>query len=134
MFLIDTDVLSALRKRQRSPKLISWIAGQRDADLFLCVITIAEIERGIAQAAKADLKFSEDLSRWLDRILEHYGDRILPFDLHAARRFGALSARIGNDSPDLMIASIALDRGLTVATRNIRHFEPTGVATLDPMA
>jgi predicted nucleic acid-binding protein len=45
-----------------------------------------------------------------------------------------LSARIGNDSPDLMIASIALDRGLTVATRNIRHFEPTGVATLDPMA
>ena len=55
-------------------------------------------------------------------------------NLQELQTTGAKSARIGNDSPDLMIASIALDRGLTVATRNIRHFEPTGVATLDPMA
>lgn len=134
MFLLDTDVLSALRKRQRHPRLMAWIAAQRDADLFLSAITIAEIERGIAQTSKTNPKFSEELSRWLDRVLDHYGDRVLPFDRNAARRFGALSARIGNDSPDLMIAAIALDRGLTVATHNVRHFVPTGVATVDPLA
>jgi predicted nucleic acid-binding protein len=133
MFLLDTDILSALRKRQRNPRLMSWISAQRDADLFLSAITIAEIERGIFQASRTDPKFSEELARWLDRVLEHYGDRILPFDCHAARRFGALSARIGNDSPDLMIAAIALDRGLTVATHNLRHFVPTGVTTVDPL-
>jgi len=132
MYLLDTDVLSGLRKRQRNPRLMAWIGAQRDADLYLSAITIAEIERGVIQVAHANPQFAEELARWLDRVLDHYGDRVLPFDRSAARRFGALSARIGNDSPDLMIAAIALDRGLRVVTRNVRHFVPTGVETVDP--
>ena len=56
----------------------------------------------------------------------------MPFDLRAARRWGALSAALGNDSADLMIAATALEHGLTVVTRNVSDFEPTGVAVLDP--
>jgi len=61
-----------------------------------------------------------------------YGERILPFDLRASRRWGALSATLGNDSADLMIAATALEHGLTVVTRNVSDFEPSGVAVLDP--
>jgi predicted nucleic acid-binding protein len=69
---------------------------------------------------------------WLDRVLVVYGERILPFDLRTARRWGALSAAPGNDSAALMIAATALEHGLTVVTRNVSDFEPTRVAVLDP--
>ena len=61
-----------------------------------------------------------------------YGERILPFDLQIARRWGQLSAALGNDSADLMISATALERGLTVVTSNVSDFEPAGVATLSP--
>jgi predicted nucleic acid-binding protein len=61
-----------------------------------------------------------------------YGERVVPFDLRTARRWGALSAALGNDSADLMIAATALEHGLTVVTRNASDFAPTGVAVLDP--
>jgi toxin FitB len=67
-------------------------------------------------------------------VLTLYGERIVPFDLRAARRWGALSAPLGNASADLMIAATALEHGLTVVTRNVSDFEPTGVAVLDPFS
>jgi predicted nucleic acid-binding protein len=63
-----------------------------------------------------------------------YGERILPFDLPTARRWGALSATLGSNNADLMIAATAQEHGLTVVTRNISDFEPTGVAVLDPFS
>jgi predicted nucleic acid-binding protein len=132
MYLIDTDVLSELRRRQRDPGVVAWIGAQRTADLFLSVISIGEIERGISLERPRDPDFADALTRWLDGVLALYGDRILPFDLRAGRRWGQLSAALGNDTADLMIAATALEQGLTVVTRNVRHFEPTGVATLDP--
>jgi predicted nucleic acid-binding protein len=65
-------------------------------------------------------------------VLTLYGERVLPFDLRAARRWGAVSAALGNDSADLMIAATALAHGLTVVARNVSDFEPAGVAVLDP--
>jgi len=67
-------------------------------------------------------------------MLALYGERILPFDLETARRWGALSATLGNRSADLMIAATALEHGLTVVSRNISDFAPTGVAVLDPFS
>jgi predicted nucleic acid-binding protein len=67
-------------------------------------------------------------------VLTLYGERIVPFDLRAARRWGASSAALGNDSADLMIAATALEHGLTVVTRNLSDFEPTGVAVFDPFS
>lgn len=134
MFLIDTVTLSELRKRERDPSVVKWFERQRTSDLFLSVISIGEIERGIARQRATDPGFATALADWLDKVLSIYGDRIVPFDLRSARRWGALSAALGNDSVDLMIAATALESGLTVVTRNASDFEPTGVAVLDPFS
>jgi len=132
MFLIDTVTLSELRKRERDPMVVAWFKRQRTADLFLSVITIGEIERGIARRRAADPGFAAALASWLDRVLNLYSERIVPFELQTARRWGTLSAALDNDSADLMIAATALEHGLTVVTRNVSDFQPTGVAIVDP--
>jgi predicted nucleic acid-binding protein len=134
MFLIDTVTLSELRRRQRDPVVVAWFEQQRTTDLFLSVVSIGAIERGIARQRTADPGFASALAAWLDRVLALYGERIMPFDLPAARRWGALSAALGNDGADLMIAATALQHGLAVVTRNVSDFEPTGVALLDPFS
>jgi hypothetical protein len=134
MFLIDTVTLSELRRRERDPKVVKWFERQRTADLFLSVVSIGEIERGIARQRAIDPGFAGALAEWLDRVVTLYGERIVPFDLRAARRWGALSAAFGNDSADLMIAATALENGFTVVTRNVSDFEPAGVPVLDPFS
>lgn len=99
MFLIDTMVLSELRRRERDPGVVAWIAKQRQEDCFLSVVSIGEIERGIAQRRSPDPGFAAELA---------------------------------HDSADLLIAATALEHGLMVVTRNLRHFTPTGVPTLNP--
>jgi predicted nucleic acid-binding protein len=132
MYLIDTDVLSALRRRHRTPELEAWIASQRTSDLFLSVVSIGEIECGIALQRTKDANFAELLAKWLDRVLAVYDNRILSFDLGSSRRWGQLSAAIGNQNADLQIAATALEHGLTVVTRNVRHYGSAGVSVLDP--
>ena len=134
MILIDTDVLSALRRSERDANLEAWFNRQRESDLFLSAVTIGEIERGIQRQQAINPEFARTLASWLDSMTTIYGERILPFDLAEARRWRQLSARIGSNSPDLMIAATALEHGLTVATRNISDFEPTGVAAIDPFS
>ncbi len=134
MFLIDTDVLSALRGGERHPAAARWLAAQRTSDLYLSVVTIGEIERGIEQQQRQDPAFSNQLAGWLDRVLAWYGDRVLPVDLGTARRWGQLSATLGSDSADLLIAATALEHGLTVVTRNVRHFEPAAAPVFNPFA
>ena len=131
-FLLDTDVLSALRRRERNPKTARWVTTQRAADLYLSVVTVGEVERGITQQQRRDPLFAHELALWLDRVLAWYGDRILQVDASTARRWGRLSATLGHQSADLLIAATALEHGLTVVTGNVRHFEPTGVPTLNP--
>ena len=132
MFLIDTDVLSALRRRERHPEVVEWLSVQRDSDLHLSVVTIGEVERGIVQQQGRDPWFAQQLAAWLDGILARYGDRVLPVGLATARRWGRLTAEVGHSSADLLIAATALEHGLTVVTRNVRHFEPTSVPVLNP--
>lgn len=83
MILLDTVVISALRKRQPSPTLLNWLAGVQDDDLFLSVVSIGEIERGIEKKRKAEPAFADALTRWLERLLHLYGDRV--FARHASR-------------------------------------------------
>ena len=132
MYLMDTDVLSALHRVERHPRVARWVAAQRESDLYLTVITIGEVERGIASVRSRDPAFADRLARWLDRVLRVHARRLLSVDVPVARRWGRLCAELGRKDTDLVIAATALEHGLTVVTRNVRHFEPTGVPVLDP--
>ena len=132
MFLLDTDVLSAFRKRDRNPGLLGWMSVQRMSDLYVSVVSVGEMERGITRQQRRNPEFAQVLAAWLDDLLTVYAERILPIDLTVARRWGILSGSLGHDNSDLFIAATALEHGLTVVTRNVRHFEPTGVPVLNP--
>ena len=134
MFLIDTDVLSALRRQERNREIARWMSEQRTADLYLSVVTIGEIERGIHRQQRSNEEFARTLGLWLDTVIALYGEHILDVNLAIARRWGQLSASIGNDGADLLVAATALEHGLCVVTRNVRHFQPTGVSVVDPSA
>jgi predicted nucleic acid-binding protein len=125
-------VLSELRRRQRDPGVLALIARQQHDALFLSVVSIGEIEQGIARERSMEPAFAEALTIWLQRLLRMHSERLLAVNLPVARRWGQLSAALGHDCADLLIAATALEHGFTVVTRNLRHFTPTGVATLDP--
>ena len=132
MFLMDTDVVSALRRPERNPAPTRWLETQQASDVYLSVITMGEIERGIARQTHQDPVFARDFTQWYQGILSSFGDRILPVEVDVASRWGRLSASIGNESVDLLIAATAIVYGFTVVTRNVRDFAPTGVTVLNP--
>jgi hypothetical protein len=133
-YLLDTVVVSELRRRERDPNVARWIGEQRPSDLYLSVVTVSEIERGIVRQRRINPQFAAALTRWLDKLLQHYRDRLLPIGVAEARRWGILSGELGHAGADLLIAATALEHGLTVVTRNLRHFVPAGVEVLDPFA
>ncbi|WP_306118211.1 MULTISPECIES: type II toxin-antitoxin system VapC family toxin [unclassified Roseitalea] len=132
MFIVDTDVLSATRRADKAPRVAAWLASVPDQDLFISVITIGEIERGIARQQSVDPVFAGDLRRWLDATMTFFADRIVDFGAEDARIWGRLSVSIGHHGADLMIAASALSRNATVATGNTAHFAPTGARTINP--
>ena len=132
MYILDTNVISAVRRQDRAPQVAAWLRGKAEQDLYLSVITLGEIERGIRQQDMRDPEFASDLRAWLDRTILLFSDRLLPFEAEDARIWGRLSAEIGHDGADLMIAASALRRGATVVTGNVSDFAPTGVAVENP--
>ncbi|HEU0156398.1 MAG TPA: type II toxin-antitoxin system VapC family toxin [Stellaceae bacterium] len=133
-YLLDTVVASEMRKRQANPNVLRWLRAKPAGSLFFSTITIGEIERGISRERTVNPPFAAALASWLEELIDAYGDRILPIDIAVARRWGRLTQRLGHAGVDLLIAATALEHGLTVATRNIRHFLPTEAAVEDPFA
>ena len=139
MYLVDTDVLSAGApdKARAMTGLVQWM-DRNSARLYLSVITVAEVEDGIAKARRQGANRKADrLADWLETLLHLYTARILPLDVAVARRLGRLSdqARGAGGAPglaDLAIAATAASRGFTVLTRNLRHFRPLDVPCHDP--
>ena len=131
-FLLDTVVLSELRRAKPSRKVVKWIKAQKAESLFISVVSVGEIERGIERAQKTDAEFAVELEQWLETLLSLYADRLLPVSANAARLWGKLSAKLGHDGADLLIAATALRHGLHVMTRNTKHFAATGALILDP--
>ncbi len=95
---------------------------------------MGEIERGIVKVQQTDAAFAVGLTIWLEDTMLLYSDHILPVTAPIARRWGRLSVELGHDGTDLLLAATALEHGLTVATRNVRHFKPCGVKVVNPFA
>ena len=132
MFLLDTNVLYALRRPDRAPRVRAWLAARSEDELFLSAITLGEIERGIRLQEARTPGFAADLRAWLDRTMLLFADRILPFGATEARVWGRLSAEIGHPGADLMIAATALTHGATVVSGNAADFVATGVRLENP--
>lgn len=132
MFLLDTVVLSEFRKKERNKGLAQWFSDKQSSELFVSVISIGEIERGIFMQMPKNPEFSLLLESWLAQILSLYGENILPITTHIAKRWGKLSTERGNDGADIFIAATALEYNLTIISRNERHFAHTGARCVNP--
>jgi predicted nucleic acid-binding protein len=135
-FLLDTCLVSELTKRRRDEGVIAWLDDQDEAELYLSVVTVGELEKGLA--AQRDAARQRRLREFLEvEIVERFRDRIVPTDERAWRRWGALcgaAARRRRPLPvlDALIAAVAQVNGLTVVTRNETHFSQCEVAVLNP--
>jgi predicted nucleic acid-binding protein len=132
VLILDTNVISGLRQPERAPELVTWLARQNDADLYLSVVTLGEIERGIARQDLLDPGFARDLRDWMTRTMQLFADRLLPVDAQSARIWGQLSAQLGHAGADLLIAATALRHDAVVVTRNVSDFLPTGCRVENP--
>jgi predicted nucleic acid-binding protein len=131
-YLLDTVIISELRKKNRNPQVENWFNSIPPSQAYLSAITIGEIENGIIKQQRINPAFATELSQWLEGLIRNYADNILPFTMPVARRWGQLCGELGRTDVDLMIAATALENRLTVSTRNVRHFEPTGVQIINP--
>jgi predicted nucleic acid-binding protein len=132
-YLLDTNVVSALRVRGREPQVQAWAASIAIADQFVTALTIAEIERGVVAKERSDPDQGSVLRRWLEgHVLPAFAGRVLPFDLPAARILATYPVPDQAPLDDALIAAIAHSTAMTIATRNIRHFQPLGAMVVNP--
>ncbi|ENU7738297.1 type II toxin-antitoxin system VapC family toxin [Salmonella enterica] len=136
MFILDTNVISELRKAgdgKADSQVMRWLSSVNSRQLYLSVITLLELERGILRVERRDVLQSQMLRRWLDgNVLPVFADRILPVDVAVVRQCARLHVPDPRPESDTLIAATALVHGMTVVTRNVADFEPTGVAIINP--
>lgn len=134
MYLLDTNIISELRKGEKANSgVTSWAKALSSSALFLSVVTILELEMGVLQKEKHDASQGALLRHWLEsHVLPTFVDRILPIDLHVARRCATLHVPNPQSERDALIAATALTHGMTVVTRNVKDFTATGVECLNP--
>jgi predicted nucleic acid-binding protein len=134
MFLLDTNVLSELRRRERThPKVAAWADSVPASDLFLSAITILEIEAGTLMLARRDAAQGAVLRSWIDdKVLPAFDGRILAIDTTVAQRCARLHVPDPRAERDALIGATALVHRLCVVTRNLSDFRPMGVELLNP--
>jgi predicted nucleic acid-binding protein len=130
-YLLDTNVVSELRKAKPHGAVISWFRALSDGDIFVSAVTIGELQAGVERARRNDAIKAVEIEAWVDQIAEDY--QVLPMDTKSFREWGRLSNGVPEHLlEDLMIAAAARVHDLIVATRNVRHFKQLGVRLFNP--
>jgi len=135
IFLLDTNVISEIRKRDRAhPNVSLWVHRTPVREIGTSVVVLAEIRRGIELKRRNDVEQAEGLDRWFWRMRTRLGDRVLPVDEPIAEAWARLSVPDPLPLIDGLLAATAKVRGLTLVTRNIADGMRTGVSILDPFS
>ncbi|MBK7820133.1 MAG: type II toxin-antitoxin system VapC family toxin [Tessaracoccus sp.] len=129
-FLLDTNVISELSRPDRNPTVVGWVQGLPNA--YLSVLTLGEIERGAWLCRKREPRYSARLSTWLGSVESAYADGILPIDRRVMSYWASIPTTRTLSTIDSLLAATALAHDLTVATRNVRDFDGTGVRVVNP--
>jgi len=133
MYLLDTNVVSELRRLRPHRAVLAWLDGVADADLHLSAVTIGEIQAGIEMTREQDVAKAAEIEAWLDQVARTYN--VLDMNADVFRAWARLMHRkSGEIIEDAMIAATASVHGLTVVTRNTRDFEGLNVPLLNPFA
>ena len=136
MYLVDTDVISELRKKKNANAgVVAFFkeASSSDGALYLAAVTIGELRRGVELVRhRGDAKQAQMLERWLGRLLGDFGDCVLAFDADVAQVWGRLRVPHPENPLDKQIAATALLHDLVLVTRNVKHFAATGVKLFNP--
>jgi toxin FitB len=134
-YLLDTNVISELRKGERADQSVtSWFADVAEEDVFLSVLTIGEIRRGIESVRRRDPDAGAALDRWINAVGEAHGDRIIPIDRAVTEEWGRMNVPDPLPVVDGLLAATARVLGLTLVTRNVADVAGTKVELLNPFA
>lgn len=138
MYLLDTNVISELRKtgdKRADTNVVVWLAGVDARSLYLSAITVMELELGILRIERRDAAQGTRLRTWMDgHVLPEFAERILPVDAAVALRCARLHVPDPRSDRDAWISATALAHGMTILTRNVSDFRPTGVHVINPWA
>ena len=133
LYLLDTNVVSELRKQRPHGGVVAWLESLEEAQLFLSVVTLAEIQAGIEMTREQDAEKAKGIETWLELVAESYN--VLPMDAATFRAWARLMHRRSDTLyEDAMIAATAQVHGLTVATRNVTDFATLGAKVFNPFA
>ena len=131
-YLLDTNVLSETRRKQADERVIRFLSSVEPSVLFLSVLTLGELRKGVALKGRSDPSAARALGSWVDGLEFSFADRILGVDAATARLWGELSAQRPRPVVDTLLAATAVVHGLTLVTRNTADVLDTGVSLLDP--
>lgn len=136
MFLLDTSVVSDLRKAgdgRADTNVIAWLSRVNAATVYLSAVSLMELELGVLKIERRDRAQGDRLRIWMnDHVLPQFADRILPVDARVALRCARLHVPDPRSDRDALIAATALVHAMTIVTRNVADFEPTGVSLVNP--
>ena len=133
-FLLDTNVVSELRRARPDPGVVRWLEAARGDELCLSVLTIGEIRLGIVRLERRDPAQARALEGWLSGLESGYADRILPVTAAVARRWADLNAARPLPVVDALLAATAIEHGATLVSRNVADLAGVDVPLLDPFA
>ena len=133
MFLLDTNVISELRKPQADPAVVAWARGMAAYKLYISAITLLEIETGILRLERRDSSQAAILRTWLEgHVIPAFAGRVLSIDSQVARRCARLHVPDRSNECDALIAATALVHDMTIVTRNAKNFTFDGIAVINP--